>query len=555
MSASRGPPKRVLIWFRNDLRLHDNPVLTAATRRLSQTHGEHVCVYCFDPRQFVNTSYGSKKTGAYRAQFLLESVQNLKRSLQALGSDLIVALEKPEEFLFKVVTPESEVFVHGEVTWEELVVERNVEESLRPSSSKLIRVFGGNMLYHVEDLPFSSSLQDLPNIFTPFKEKVERFCGVRDLLATVSASELTCNVCEHHLISEVRTMVRMPSLADLGFDTASSLKATSELDPRGVMKFVGGESAALQRVQSWMFEEDMLKDYFELRNAMLGSQTSSKLSPALAHGCISARMIFHEVRRYELTRGISNKSTYWLIFELMWRDFFRCLCAKYGRRMFFSGGPSGKPKVWKGNAELVQRWKEGRTGWPLVDANMRELLATGWMSNRGRQNVASFLVLDCGVDWRIGADHFESLLLDYDVCSNYGNWAAAAGLTGGRVNHFNISKQSRDYDPDGTYVRHWLPELSRVPAPMVFEPWKISEPERFGLKIGNGVDCTYPAPVKLMGLNTADPVLPYQPRGFSSSSSMGYERESFPQRGRGASVVDRGRASGGRGARRRLQHF
>lgn len=100
----------------------------------------------------------------------------------------------------------------------------------------------------------------------------------------------------------------------------------------------------------------------------------------------------------------------------------------------------------------------------------------GWMSNRGRQNVASYLALDLGVDWRRGADLFEHLLLDYDVASNWGNWVAAAGLTGGRINHFNITKQSKDYDADGDYIRHWLPELQRVPTARIHEPWWVGWP-------------------------------------------------------------------------------
>lgn len=111
---------------------------------------------------------------------------------------------------------------------------------------------------------------------------------------------------------------------------------------------------------------------------------------------------------------------------------------------------------------------------PLVDANMRELAATGWMSNRGRQNVASYLILDLGIDWRRGADHFESLLLDYDTASNWGNWVAAAGLTGGRVNKFNITKQSHDYDANGDYLRAWLPELARVPTECVHRKHSFS---------------------------------------------------------------------------------
>lgn len=112
------------------------------------------------------------------------------------------------------------------------------------------------------------------------------------------------------------------------------------------------------------------------------------------------------------------------------------------------------------------------------------------MSNRGRQNVASYLVLDMGIDWRVGADHFESYLLDHDVCSNYGNWNAAAGLTGGRVNKFNPIKQSNDYDSNGDYIRHWIPELKDVPVPLIFNPTKLSSSEqsRFNVTIG----MTYP---------------------------------------------------------------
>ncbi len=120
------------------------------------------------------------------------------------------------------------------------------------------------------------------------------------------------------------------------------------------------------------------------------------------------------------------------------------------------------------------------------------------MSNRGRQNVASYLVHELGLDWRLGADHFESLLLDYDVYSNYGNWNAAAGLTGGRINRFNMSKQSRDYDPQGDYIRHWVPELRRVPAPQIFEPWQMSKADlaRYSVRVdSSGEPGSYPLPV------------------------------------------------------------
>lgn len=147
------------------------------------------------------------------------------------------------------------------------------------------------------------------------------------------------------------------------------------------------------------------------------------------------------------------------------------------------------------DAKQINAWKEGMTGFPLVDANMRELKATGFMSNRGRQNVASFFTIDMNMDWRYGGDHFEETLLDYDVHSNWGNWCSAAGMTGGRLNRFNIVKQSKDYDFGGDYVRLWCPELKDVPDKYVHEPWKMSEAlmEECGVKIGSGRD--YPAPI------------------------------------------------------------
>ena len=214
-----------------------------------------------------------------------------------------------------------------------------------------------------------------------------------------------------------------------------------------------------------------------------------------------------ECAAYEGKR-VKNKSTYWMVFELIWRDYFRCYCAKHGRAVFKEGGPIDSHQRWRVDPQLLQRWKDGTLGVPLVDANMRELAATGFMSNRGRQNVASYLALDLGLDWRHGADHFESLLLDYDVCSNWGNWVAAAGLTGGRVNRFNIVKQSKDYDAAGDYVRHWLPELQHVPAQFVHEPWKLSraDQEKYGVRIGTygAPDSDYPNPPKSVFQYPAD---------------------------------------------------
>ena len=267
-----------------------------------------------------------------------------------------------------------------------------------------------------------------------------------------------------------------------------------------------------------------------------------------------------ECASYEEKR-VKNKSTYWMVFELIWRDYFRCYCAKHGRAVFKEGGPIDSHQSWRTDPQLLQRWKEGALGVPLVDANMRELAATGFMSNRGRQNVASYLALDLGLDWRHGADHFESLLLDYDVCSNWGNWAAAAGLTGGRVNRFNIVKQSKDYDAAGDYVRHWLPELEQVPAQYVHEPWKLSraDQQKYGVRIGTygAPDSDYPNPPKSVFQYPADG------GGKGQGGGRGGKGGGRPMTPAEAAVANRaGRADrgvgkgGGKGGggRKRVQH-
>jgi deoxyribodipyrimidine photo-lyase len=219
-----------------------------------------------------------------------------------------------------------------------------------------------------------------------------------------------------------------------------------------------------------------LRSYKETRNGMLNTDDSSKLSPWLSLGCLSPRYVFEEVGRYE-TKRIKNDSTYWLIFELRWRDYFRFICSKHGNNIFKPGGMQKLNLPWKQDEKRFEQWCQGKTGFPLVDAAMRELATTGWMSNRGRQNVASFLTKNLGIDWRMGAEWFESLLIDYDVCSNWGNWNYTAGVGNDArgFRWFNITKQSKDYDFEGDYLRHWLPELSTLASGQIHEPWKLTQ--------------------------------------------------------------------------------
>lgn len=311
----------------------------------------------------------------------------------------------------------------------------------------------------------------------------------------------------------------IPSLEDMGY-TKSQVTFANECDPRGVMPFEGGETAALSRVKDYIWTKDLLKNYFDTRNGMLGADYSTKFSPWLAHGCVSPRYIAAECRKYEEQR-VENKSTYWVVFELLWRDYCKFYCAKEGEAIFFPGGTAKKEKKWSTFEKNFEAWRTGTTGYPLVDANMRELAATGFMSNRGRQNVCSFLAIDLNHDWRMGAYWFEEMLLDYDVYSNWYNWCAGAGMTGGRLNRFNIVKQGKDYDLQGEYVKYWCPELKDVPTNFVHEPWKMTQFQQAEHNCNLGVD--YPNPI-------IAPSRPNPNKGDKGGSKNNRSKQRKPQR-------------------------
>lgn len=238
--------------------------------------------------------------------------------------------------------------------------------------------------------------------------------------------------------------------------------------------FIGGETEALNRLHHYLWKSDAIATYKETRNGMILLDDSSKFSPWLANGCLSPRIIYQELTKYEQERT-QNESTYWMFFELLWRDYFKYYVHKFGASVFKLSGIGKKKSRKLLEAEELRRfeiWTEGMTGYPLVDACMRELKQTGWMSNRGRQNAASFLAKTLEVDWRWGAQYFEKYLLDYDVENNWGNWNYVAGVgTDPWDRIFNVIKQSYDYDANGDYIRIWIPELSNFQGAEILEPW------------------------------------------------------------------------------------
>ena len=478
-------------WARNDLRLHDNAALAAAADA-----DRLLPVYAVDPRAYGEQPYGGsdsftfEKTGPDRAQFLKESVDDLAQSLETDGSGLLVREGRPEDVLaaaadavdadtvhFQTLTAPEEVATAGAVTAR--LAENDVGTERHWTHT----------LHHVDDLP--AGVDGVDDTFTPFRQAVESGSRVRDPLE----------------VPDLPDLPELDGLPQRGDDALGSFPALEQLglerptdDDRGVLQFEGGESAGKARLEKYVWDGDHLREYKQTRNGLLGANYSSKLSPWLATGSLSPRYVAAEVDRYERER-VENESTYWLVFELRWRDFMAFQVAKHGGHFFAREGIRERTDIdWRDPAcdadaaAQFERWCAGQTGIPFVDANMRELNETGYMSNRGRQNAASFLANNLRIDWRRGAAYFETQLVDFDPCSNYGNWAYVAGVgNDSRNNYFDIVEQARKYDGDGEYTRAWLPELSGLPADATHEPWELSETQQQVYSVELGVD--YPEPM------------------------------------------------------------
>ncbi|GFP81596.1 cryptochrome dash chloroplastic/mitochondrial [Phtheirospermum japonicum] len=445
-----------IVWFRNDLRILDNEVLFKAW-----VSSEVVLpVYCVDPRIFGGATchFGFPKTGALRAQFIVECLKDLKRSLTKRGLNLLIQHGKPEQIIPSLAKSYGAhtIYAQKETCSEELNVEIRVSENLKKVNSSKLELIWGSTMYHIDDLPFDC--MSLPDMYTQFRKSVESKSVVRSCIKVPASLGPAPDVKDWGCVPEVS---------------------------KG-MAFAGGESAALSRVNEYFWKKDLLRTYKVTRNGMLGPDYSTKFSPWLASGSISPRFIYEEVKRFEKQRE-ANDSTYWVLFELIWRDYFRFLSIKQGNSIFHKGGPRNIETNWSQDQPLFDAWRDGRTGYPLVDANMKELSTTGFMSNRGRQIVCSFLVRDMGIDWRMGAEWFETCLLDYDPCSNYGNWTYGAGVGNDprEDRYFSIPKQAQNYDPDGEFVSYWLPQLRALPKEKRHFPGMLYIKPIVALKFGN----------------------------------------------------------------------
>lgn len=423
-----------LVWYRNDLRIKDHEALNEACKQNERV----IAVYCFDPGQFQKTRFGFIKTGKFRSKFLIESITELRENLKGLNISLFIFQQQPETSIPDLIDEYDidNVYFQKEWTSEELEVEKTIISKIEEVR---FHSYYQQFLYHPEDIPFDD-FQDIPKVFTEFRKACEKKSDVRSLIERPSPLP------KENLLQEKTSI---PTLEDLGH-------SAFEQDSRAAFPFAGGEDQAKKRIEEYFWKTANLSEYKETRNGLVGKSYSSKLSAWLSNGSISPRQVYWQVKKYE-EEVQSNQSTYWLIFELIWRDFFKYVSLKHGNKIFQLKGILNKDLKWDRDDQKLQEWIQGKTQEAFVNANMKEIAATGFMSNRGRQNVNSFWAKELKQDWRIGASYFESLLIDYDVHSNWGNWMYNSGVGNDpRDRKFNIKSQADRYDPNNEYQDLWL---------------------------------------------------------------------------------------------------
>ena len=422
-----------LIWFRNNLRVHDN----TSIKKAAQNHTKVIAVYFFDPKLFEFDKFGIQKTAKYRAKFLIETVTDLKKNLEDLNITLLTYFESPEDKLheicdaYKIET----IYTQKEWTKEEVTTNNFIKNTL----SETVNFVEDNDQFLYNPDTVSKDFSNIPDVFTAFRKKLEKTVQIQ--------KEVQVSKCTSENLIENKTIIT--TLQDLGFEDF-------EVHENTAFPFSGGETSALERLKDYFFETKKVGFYKKTRNGLLGVDYSTKFSPWLANGSLSAKTIYWKIKEYEANFG-ANDSTYWVIFELIWRDYFKYISLKYNAKVFQLGGILEKDYQWSSDKKLINQWIHGETKDDFVNANMIELKETGFMSNRGRQNVASYFAKELLLDWRIGAAYFESMLLDYDVHSNYGNWMYVAGVGNDpRDRKFNTQLQAERYDGNHKFRKIWL---------------------------------------------------------------------------------------------------
>ncbi|MCS7080405.1 MAG: DNA photolyase family protein [Chloracidobacterium sp.] len=447
--------KRIIHWFRRDLRLDDNTALLAAYAATDAV----VPVFIFD-----DAILRRPDTGANRVAFLLDSLRALDADLRARGGRLIIRRGRPEDELARLVVETGAVAVYFNQDVEPFALARDARVKARLAGLCAVEGFedGGltapNAIKTKAGAPYT--------VFTPYKNAV--------LNQTIPRPRPAPAILKTP--ADIGGLP-LPTLVELGFTT------TVTLPP-------GGEGAAQTRLRE--FIHTSLHRYAAERDQLAANGTSG-LSPYLRFGCLSPRRAYWAARD-AFPQGAAGAEVW--IAELIWRDFYRQILFHFPYVETGAFKRDYGELDWENNEEWFDRWRTGRTGFPIVDAAMRQLLTTGWMHNRARMIVASFLTKDLLIDWRWGECHFMQHLVDGDLAANNGGWQWAASTGTDAQPYFRIfnpTAQGKKFDPTGAYIRRYVPELRTVPDRWIHEPSRMPPDVQRAFRCVIGDD--YPAPI------------------------------------------------------------
>lgn len=420
--------KRALVLFNEAMRWHDNRLLS------EQADVEQlIAVLVLDPAGYLTTQYGIQRASLPRLQAQLKLMLDWQQQWQQKQLLLHIRIGDTSECLQQLAEQyQAQSLIAAEPTAPEQY------QQLRRTGLPL-KLYDINSLLQHQLRP---DLVTLPKSFSAFRREREPQLLVQQPQAYAVSSQFygESNLALDHVSRDFINQYHNPAAALLN------------------------EAAALERLMQFIWQQQAVYHYKETRNALEGDWNSSLWSFYLANGCLSPCYAWQQVLDLE-QQQLANESTYWIRFELLWREYFRWQMRQHGRA-WFSKNAFRPPLDFSAPApdNRFEMWCKGQTGLPFVDANIRMLLHTGWMSNRGRQNVASYLVFELQQDWRLGAAFFEHHLLDYDCASNWCNWAYIAGVGNSGARQFNQLKQALTYDAQGDFVRRWLPENTAAGA-------------------------------------------------------------------------------------------
>ncbi|MGI2168783.1 DASH family cryptochrome [Shewanella sp. MF05960] len=424
-----------LYWLGDDLRIADNAIFADIAKNAQQL----MMVYCIDPQWFRSVQYQADYVGKHRLRFLLESLQDLDDSLNQYGQQLHIVYARAQDCLPHIIDIHgiTRVYRSHHSGTDEQAAWQVIQQKCSDSAGIEFSTVTTQTLFNLAQLPFD--LNALPATFSQFRKQLE---GI-DITAASDA------------VSWLPPMIPLQSQDRLLQDW---LRYPKWLPQTHMMSnvFCGGEAQGALQLDSY-FASNLAHSYKVVRNELDGWEHSTKFSPWLANGCLSARQVVSALRQFESEHG-ANDSSQWIEYELLWREYFHWYSHKFNRTIFRFSGISGKKPLTSFYAQRLQAWKTATTPFALVNALMKQLNNTGYMSNRGRQIVASCLIHELQCDWRYGAAYFQQQLIDYDVAVNWGNWQYLAGVgadpRGSR--RFNLAKQQQTYDPLGHFIAAWL---------------------------------------------------------------------------------------------------